>query len=74
MQKKLTISIDQDVYQGLYATIGVRNISRFLSDLARPHVVQSAFEDGYRAMARDRQREDEALIWAEGMLHDPQDG
>jgi hypothetical protein len=68
MQKKLTISIDEAVYQGLYAKVGRRNISRFLSELARPHVVADALEDGYRAMAADKEREDEALSWSEGLM------
>ena len=38
MQKKLTITVDADVYEGLHSVIGRRKISRFLTDLARPHV------------------------------------
>ncbi len=40
MQKKLTITIDEEVYKGLHAVIGRGRISRFLEDLARPHVHQ----------------------------------
>ena len=39
MQKKLTITVDAEVYDGLHTAIGRRRISRFLSGLARPHVV-----------------------------------
>ena len=39
MPKKLTITVDVDVYEGLHTVIGRRCISRFLNDLARPHVV-----------------------------------
>ena len=39
MQKKLTITIDEGVYNGLYRVIGPRKISRFIEDLVRPHVV-----------------------------------
>src|SRR5271166_515429 len=39
MTKKLTISIDDNVYDGLHATIGRGNIGKFLEDLARPFVV-----------------------------------
>ena len=70
MTHKLTISVDDDIYQGLYATVGGRNIGRFLSDLARPYVVQSALEEGYKAMAADRLREEEALEWEQGLIHD----
>jgi hypothetical protein len=39
MQKKLTITVDAEVYDGLYAVIGRRRISCSVNDLARPHVV-----------------------------------
>ena len=70
MQKKLTITIDVDVYEGLHSVIGRRRISRFLSDLARPHVVGKNLQAGYAAMAADEARESEAAAWAEGMIAD----
>ena len=33
--KKLTITVDEDVYEGLYAYIGRGNISSFLNEAAR---------------------------------------
>ena len=36
MQKKLTITIDVEVYEGLYATVGPRHISHFIEELVRP--------------------------------------
>ena len=38
MRKKLTITIDEDVYAGLYRVAGRGNISRFIESLVRPHV------------------------------------
>jgi hypothetical protein len=73
MQKKLTISIDEEVYRGLHRTIGRRKISRFLSDLARPHVVAGELEAGYKAMAADEAEEREAHDWAEAMIGDVAD-
>lgn len=73
MQKKLTISIDADVYDGLRARIGPRRISRFLNDLARPHVTALGLEDGYAAMADDEARETEANDWSEGLIGDVAD-
>jgi len=70
MQKKLTITIDAEVYDGLLAVVGRRRISRFLSDLARPHVTGQNLAAGYAAMAADREREREAEEWAEGLLGD----
>ena len=46
MLKKLTITIDADVYDGLHSVVGRRRISRFLSDLARPHVVGQSLAAG----------------------------
>jgi hypothetical protein len=68
--KKITITLDDDVYQGLHATIGPGNISRFLSNIARPHVVQEDIVAGYAAMAADVQREAEAQEWTESLLND----
>lgn len=65
--KKLTISVSEDVYAGLYDRIGPGKISRFLDNLARPHVVDQDISDGYIAMAQDEQREKEADIWTENL-------
>ena len=69
MQKKLTITLDERVYQGLHAVVGRRRISRFIESLVRPHVVRD-LDDGYRRMAEDEARELEALAWAEGTVGD----
>jgi len=70
MQKKLTITVDSEVYEGLHSIIGARRISRFLNDLARPHVVEQSLEAGYDAMAADEEREAEALEWSEALVGD----
>lgn len=68
MLKKLTITIDEDVYEGLYANVGPRRISRFIEDLVRPHVTRQDLAEAYRQMAEDEAREFEALEWAEATL------
>ncbi len=73
MKKKLTITLDEDVYKGLHAVIGRGRISRFLEDLARPHVVSRDLETAYREMAGDEAREAEAEEWAEGLIGDVAD-
>jgi len=73
MQKKLTISIDEKVYEGLHAVIGRRRISKFIEDLVRPHVLHTELEAAYRQMAEDQQREIEALEWAEATIGDVSD-
>jgi len=73
MQKKLTITIDEQVYEGLYAVIGRRRISRFIEDLVRPHVIHQELEAVYKQMAQDEEREAEALEWAEATVGDVSD-
>jgi hypothetical protein len=70
MSKKLTITVDDDIYHGLHSIIGPRRISRFLNDLARPHVLVSDLAEGYRAMAADKEREQEASDWVENLTDD----
>jgi len=67
MQKKLTLTIDEEVYEGLRRVIGPRKISRFVENLVRPHVVRRDLEASYAIMAQDMAREREALEWAEGL-------
>jgi len=53
MQKKLTITVDEEVYRGLHEAIGRGKISKFVEDLVRPHVVRPDLEAGYTQMAKD---------------------
>ena len=70
MQKKLTITIDEAVYRGLYQRVGAGKISRFIEQLVRPHVLPKELDDAYAAMARDEAREADALEWSEGLVGD----
>jgi predicted CopG family antitoxin len=70
MQRKLTITVDEEVYDGLYKTIGARKISRFVQEIVRPHVVRPNLEAAYAEMAKDKKREQEAEEWAEGTFKD----
>ncbi len=73
MHKKLTITLDEQVYEGLHQVIGRGNISQFIESLVRPHVIGADLEDDYRQMAQDEEREGEALDWAENMIGDVAD-
>jgi predicted CopG family antitoxin len=73
VQKKLTITIDEEVYKGLYTVIGPRRISRFIEELVRPYVMLPDLEAAYEQMAQDEEREAEALEWAEATLRDVSD-
>jgi hypothetical protein len=70
MQKKLTITVDEEVYEGLHKTIGPRKISRFIQEIVRPHVVHPDLEEAYAEMAKDGRREQEASEWAEVTFKD----
>ena len=69
MQKKLTISITENVYNDLYAVIGKRKISKFIENLIKPHIVGDNLSLAYQEMAQDIQREIEAYQWTEGLIH-----
>lgn len=73
MQKKLTITVEEEVYNGLYIVIGRRHISQFIEDLVRPHVIGTDLEAAYQAMAADEAREAEAIEWSEAMIGDVTD-
>ncbi len=73
MQKRLTITLDEQVYDGLYTVIGRRHISEFIESVVRPHVMAQELEEGYRRMAADEAREAEALEWAEATIGDVRD-
>ena len=65
MQKKLTVTVDEEVYKGLHKIIGPRKISKFIEELVRPHVIRPNLELAYAEMAKDKKREKEAMEWAE---------
>jgi predicted CopG family antitoxin len=73
MHKRMTITLDEDVYEGLHRRVGKRRISQFIEDLVRPHVLDTALDDGYKAMAADATRESEALEWCNALIEDHRD-
>lgn len=73
MSKRITITVDDAVYEGLRSVIGRRKISQFIESLVRPHVVPSSLAKAYREMARDTRREAEAAEWADATAGDAAD-
>ena len=73
MQKKLTISLDEAVYDGLARLVGRGKISKFIEDLVRPHVTGADLAAGYQAMAADESREIAAREWLEALAQDTAD-
>ncbi|KXW57099.1 hypothetical protein FEMY_23780 [Ferrovum myxofaciens] len=70
MHKKMTISLDENVYDGLYRTVGRRHMSQFIENLLRPHVLDTVLDDGYKAMAADQEREADAMEWCNAIGSD----
>ena len=73
MQKKLTITVDEKVYDGLRKRVGPGRISHFIEDLVRPHVLDEELEIAYAQMAQDESRETETLEWIEAVVGDVAD-
>ncbi len=70
MSHQLTITISDEVYQGLQTAAGSRSISELIEELARPIVAESSLEALYREMSFDVDREGEADEWTEGLIQD----
>lgn len=70
MQKKLTITIDEQVYLKLHSVIGSGKISKFIEGLIKPHLITNELENAYIVMGIDEIREREAFEWIEGALND----
>jgi len=66
--RKLTITVSEEVYKGLYANIGKGHISSFLNNLAKSHLIDEDIEMAYREMAMDADREQEANEWTEAFV------
>lgn len=70
MRKELTISLDEDVYDGLVRVAGAEQLSGLIERIVRPYVIRPDLEAAYRRMSQDPQRESEALEWSEGVIGD----
>ncbi len=70
MHRKLTITVESEVYEGLSEQIGRGRISAFINALVRPHVVKQELEKAYEEMANDKEREKEAYEWSENLIGD----
>jgi predicted CopG family antitoxin len=70
MNRRLTITVSEAVYEGLHRMAGPRRISQFIEELTRPYVVPQDLEVSYRDMAADQGREREAQEWSEGVIAD----
>ena len=70
MRRKLTITVDDAVYEGLRRMVGQRKISQFIENLVKPYIADTTLDVGYRAMAADTARETEATEWSNALAGD----
>jgi len=69
MQRKLTITIAEDVYRGLHQQVGRGEISHFIENVVRPLVtIDDALEREYREAAAEERAEQQAHDWIEAGL------
>lgn len=73
MHKKLTITVEEKVYDGLHRVVGTGKISQFIESLVRPHVIRDDLDAAYARMAADEKREASAEAWSEGLIEDVSD-
>jgi hypothetical protein len=64
MQKKLTLSIDAELYEALHKVAGKRKIGRFIEKIVRPHITLQELAQAGNQLIQDEKLESEALLWA----------
>ena len=68
MTRKLTITVSTDFYEGLVRSAGRRKIGAFIEKYLSPLVASDAnLCAGYRAMAADAERENQAKEWCSAL-------
>jgi hypothetical protein len=72
-QRRLSITVDEVLYDRLQAVVGKQNISRLFRTLVRPIVTKKNLDDEYRLMAADKLRESEAREWCDALIGDMSD-
>jgi hypothetical protein len=75
MHHEMTITVDDTTYQTLRPFVERQTLSEVLGDFARSRLAKPAYteaelEAGYRAMAADAERENEAQEWCEALIGD----
>lgn len=69
MRKKLTLSIDEQVYKDLHLLLPNRKISEFVESSIQERIEkmkkEDPMEEGFKMMAKDKKREEDALECSE---------
>lgn len=63
MQKKLTLSINAEIYDALHKMAGKRKIGRFIENLVRPYIASS--DASMERASQDEEQEAAMLPWCE---------
>ncbi|GJM43036.1 MAG: hypothetical protein DHS20C20_33180 [Ardenticatenaceae bacterium] len=66
MEKRLTIFIDEQGYEGLQ---NIADIDSFVEDLIRPFILNKELDAAYEQMSQDKNRGSEALEWTKAILY-----
>ena len=70
MLRKMTISVEDNVYNTLRPIADAQKINEYLTELIRPPLSAAALEAGYKAMAADADHEREAQEWCNALIGD----
>jgi len=79
MQKEITVRLSEAVYDGLLRKVEPEHVSEFIEHLVRPRVLDirpellhgyASLEEGYAAMAADKEHEAEAQEWCNAVIGD----
>ena len=75
MQRKITLSIEGEIYRKLRFLIPKRKMSKFVEEALKEKIerlkLEEPIEEGFKMMGKDKEREKEALEWSEaGMSED----
>jgi hypothetical protein len=70
MAKKLTITVSDEVYEGLYARVGPRRIGKCVEHLVREDLRPRDLAAEYAEAAKDEEAEAEAREWIESGVGD----
>ena len=52
-KRKVTLTLEADVYEAIQKRVGARKVGSYLSRLARSYVTTPALSESYRALAAD---------------------
>ena len=71
MQRKITLSIEEEIYRKLRFLIPKRKMSKFVEEALKEKIerlkveIEEPIEEGFKMMGKDKEREKEALEWSE---------